>query len=233
MAASNRTERRAQAQAKLKPAATSNDFDLACPSRAPPTDKTLLDVAAERQLLGPNGKHSTISASSVTTTTINPDGSLSKPMEISNMDIDSELAAAAPTPYLDIFLYTSTIVCLNFTLTFLVHYQYAPSPPRVLPLFLSSTVYSPTPFIILFLIATLHHRASQPLVQVLFAAISVVAGGWLVQATNEEPYLAVMKKAPALGTLWVWATVEMRWEWAAACLGVVGGWGWWNGYSVL
>jgi len=54
-----------------------------------------------------------------------------------------------------------------------------------------------------------------------------------VHASNEDPYLAVMKKAPALGTLWVWATVEMRWEWAAACLGLVGGWGWWKGYALL
>lgn len=232
MAGSNRKERRAQAQAKSKSTATSHDCDLARPSRAPPTSKTLLEIAAERQLLGHKGKDSAMDISSVTTTTINPDGSLSEPLDISNTDLDPELDAA-PTPYLDIFLYTSTLICLNFTLTFLIHYQYAPSPPKVLSLFLSTTIFSPTPLIILLLVTTLHHRAAHPLVQVLFAAMSVFSGGWLVHASNEDPYLAVMKKAPALGTLWVWATVEMRWEWAAACLGLVGGWGWWEGYALL
>jgi len=67
---------------------------------------------------------------------------------------------------------------------------------------------------------------------VFFAALSVGAGTWLVYASNEDPYMAVMKKAPPLGTLWVWAVVEMRWEWAVGCLGVVGGWGWWQGYGI-
>ena len=232
MAASNRRERRAQAQAKPKQTTADNDLNLTHPSRAPPAGKTLLDIAGERQLLGPNGKTSAINASSVTTTTINPDGSHSESLGISDADLDHELEAA-PTPYLDILLYTSTLVCLNFTLTFLVHYQYAPEPPNILPLFLSSTIFSPTPLIILTLVATLHHRAPHPLVQVLFAAMFVFAGGWLVHATNEDPYLAVMKKAPALGTLCVWATVELKWEWAAACLGIVGGWGWWKGYTIF
>ena len=236
--AANRRERRAQAQAQAqaqarsKPSANSNDIKLVQPPRTPLRSKTLLDIAAERELLGPNGTSSSIDPSSVTTTTINPDGSLSEPVELSNTDFDAELDTE-PTPYLDIFLYTSTLICLNFTLTFLVHYQYALSPPRVLPLFLSSTVFSPTPLIILSLVATLHHRAAQPLVQVLFAGMSVLAGGWLVHATNEDPYLAVMKKAPALGTLWVWSTVEMKWEWAAGCLAMVGAWGWWRGYAVF
>ena len=231
MAASNRKARRAQAQEKAKSTSTSADVNVSRPSRAPPVGRTLIDIAAERQLLCHNSSSLPIDPS-VVTTTINPDGSLSGSSEAWKTDLDNESDSEA-TPYLDIFLYTSTLVCLNFTLTFLVHYQYGPAPPKALPLFLSSTVFSPTPVIILALVAVLHHRSAQPLIQVLFAGMFVFAGSWLVQATNREPYLAVMKKAPPLGTLWVWATVEMRWEWAAVCLGLVGAWGWWNGYTVL
>ena len=52
-----------------------------------------------------------------------------------------------------------------------------------------------------------------------------------MKATNEEPYMAVMRKAPALGTLWVWAVVESRWEVAAAALAMVCSWGWLKGYG--
>lgn len=59
----------------------------------------------------------------------------------------------------------------------------------------------------------------------------MVAGCWLVRASNEDAYLEVMKKAPPLGVIWVWAVVELRWEVALAGLGVVGGYAWWCGYG--
>ena len=67
--------------------------------------------------------------------------------------------------------------------------------------------------------------------QLVFAAIGSVAGVWLVQASNDDPYMAVMKKAPALGTLWVWGVVELRWEIAAACLTMTAVWARWKGYA--
>ena len=67
--------------------------------------------------------------------------------------------------------------------------------------------------------------------QLVFAAIASVAGVWLIQASNDDPYMAVMKKAPALGTLWVWGVVELRWEIAAACLTMTGVWARWKGYA--
>lgn len=217
---SNRRERRAHAHAQSNSTSSATtQIPLEQPSRTPPSQKTLLEIAQERQLFNQGDQDAVVDAQSITTTTINPDGSLS------NSDpLDS-------ASFLDALLYTSTLTMIHFTLTFLVHHQYASEPPSLGPLFLSSSVFSPTPLLLLVLVFILHPRASHLATQVLFAAMAIVAGGWLVYATNDEPYMAVMKKAPALGTLWIWAIVEMRWEWAVACLSVVGGWGRWKGYS--
>lgn len=225
---SNRKERRSRAQAsKLSATHSSIDIPLSQPSRTPPPHKTLLEIADERQLLNIGKKDGSVDPQSIKMTTINPDGTLSdSPNPMTSEDLRA-------TPYLDIFLYTVTLTLLHFTLTLLVHHQYAVSPPSLVPLFLSSTVFSLTPMLIFALVFVLHPRSSHLATQVIFAIISILSGAWLVRATNDEPYLAVMKKAPALGTLWVWGIVELKWEWAVACLGVVGGWGWWKGYSVF
>ena len=217
---SNRRERRAQARATP---ATKDGVPFHQPSRDSPTHKTLFDIASERQLLNTTSQSS---PPSISTTTINPDGSLS------SIDSASDSPDAA-TPWLDVFLYTATLSMLHFTLTVLVHHQYATTPPSLTSIFYTSTAISPTPALILVLVAILHPRSSHLLTQILFAFLSVAAGTWLVHASNEDPYMAVMKKAPPLGTLWVWAIVEMRWEWAVGCLSVVAGWGWWNGYSMF
>lgn len=217
---SNRRERRAQARAN---SATKNEAPLHQPSRDAPTHKTLFDIASERQLLNTTPQSS---PPSVTTTKIHPDGTLS------TIDTASD-SPDATTPYLDVFLYTASLTMLHFTLTVLVHHQYATTPPSLTSILYTSTVASPTPALILVLVSILHPRSSLPPTQILFAFLSMAAGAWLVHASNEDPYMAVMKKAPPLGTLWVWAIVEMKWEWAAGCLGMVAGWGWWKGYSMF
>ncbi|KAL8680373.1 MAG: hypothetical protein Q9186_003402 [Xanthomendoza sp. 1 TL-2023] len=211
----NRKERRAQDKQNQTPVG----IPLARPKEELPKGKTLIDIARERQLLQTS---SSVTSPSITTTQINPDGSIT---EI------SDPSDPISTPYLDIFLYSTSLILLHFTLTLLVQHQYAPDRPAVFPLFLSSTVFSPAPWLILILVALLHPRASHQLMQIVFASMAIMAGTWLVQASNEDPYLAVMKKAPALGTLWVWGIVELRWEVAAACLAVTGVWGRWKGYA--
>ena len=225
----NRKERRAQARSSGAP--TTKDIPLAQPNRTSTAQKTLLEIAAERQLLAQSSKEAAISPgnTSIVTTSINPDGSLSHTAEPAAAAIDNE--EDTPTPYLDVFLYTSSLTVLYFTLTLLTHHQYDLEPPQLVPLFLSSTAFSPIPLIFALLVCILHPRASHPVVQGLFAVLSVLGGGWLVRATNEEPYMAVMKKAPALGTLWVWAVVESKWEVAVVELSLVGAWGWWRGYG--
>lgn len=217
---SNRRERRAQARPNP---ATNNGVPLHQPSRDAPTHKTLFDIASERQLLNTTSQSS---PPSITTTNINPDGTLTTIDSASN-------SPDATTSCLDVFLYTATLTMLHFTLTVLVHHQYAATPPSLTSILYTSTVTSPTPALIVVLVSILHPRSSLLPTQILFAFLSVAAGAWLVYASNEDAYMAVMKKAPPLGTLWVWAIVEMRWEWAVGCLSVVAGWGWWKGYSML
>ena len=227
----NRKEHRAQAQGKAFPDTSQVPIALSQPSRAAPSHKTLLEIAAERELLNKNITKTENNAEAVppiVTTVINPDGSLSEPSDTSSSSADP-----IPTPYLDIALYTINLTLLHFTLTLLVHHQYATERPSVKSLILSSTVFSFTPWLILLLVCLLHPRSSDLPIQVLFAAMSIAAGSWLVYATNDEPYMAVMRKAPALGTLWVWAIVEMKWEWGVGCLSVVGALGWWKGYSIF
>lgn len=223
----NRKERRAQAQLNQSPAPAPPDVVLSQPSRTAPSHKTLIDIAVERELLHRSAINIPTDSPSIITATIDQDGKLSGvPKSLNSKD-------PLPTPYLDVTLYTTTLVLLHFTLTLLVHHQYASDPPSIISIFLSSTIFSLAPWLLFLLVFILHPRSSLLASQVLFASMSMVAGCWLVYATNDEPYLAVMKKAPALGTLWIWAVVEMRWEWAVGCLGVVGGWGWWRGYTIL
>ncbi|KAM0801266.1 hypothetical protein BDR22DRAFT_199975 [Usnea florida] len=217
---SNRKERRAQA--RVNPA-TKHEVPMHHPSRDTPKHKTLLDIASERRLLSTSSQNP---PHSITTTKTNPDGSLSIVESVSD-------SPNVETPYLDVFLYAATLTMLHFTLTILVHHQYATTPPSLTSIFYTSTFKSPTTALILVLVAILHPRSSHLLTQILFASMSVAAGAWLVHASNEDSYMAVMKKAPPLGTLWVWAIVEMRWEWAVGCLSMVAGWGWWKGYSMF
>lgn len=215
---STRRERRAQAQGQN----SERDVPLIQPSKTTPKHKTLLDIANERQLWSKSDN----SSPSITTTKIHPDGSLS------TLEPNDGSSDPVETPYLDIILYTVTLALLHFTLTVLVHHQYATTPPSLPSLFYESTIASPTPALLLILVAILHPRSHQIAIQLLFVTLSIVAGAWLVYASNEDPYMAVMKKAPPLGTLWVWAVVEMRWEWAIGCLGLVASWAWWKGYAM-
>lgn len=238
-----------QAKSKKSPTEESGaEVTLSQPDRyhPPSPHKTLVQIAEERQLLnrgdGKNKKKDKktppIDPKSVIITTINPDGTFSDPVN-TNSDRQEDHdgggsgsgAVVAATPFLDIFLYAFTLIILHFTLSLLVHHQYASKPPSLGPLFLSSTVFTLTPALLLVLVFVLHPRSDHLVTQVLFAVISTFAGAWLAYATNEEPYMAIMKKAPVLGTLWIWAIVELKWEWALATLTILGGWGWWKGYK--
>lgn len=68
----------------------------------------------------------------------------------------------------------------------------------------------------------------------IFLPLAILLGAKLVTITNEDPYYAVMKRAPAIGTLWVWSILEI--PLGAAILGALGplGWAvWWKGYGIV
>ncbi|KAJ5757463.1 uncharacterized protein N7511_006157 [Penicillium nucicola] len=67
-----------------------------------------------------------------------------------------------------------------------------------------------------------------------FLPVALLVGAHLIAITNGEPYYAVMKKAPAVGTIWIWSILEL--SFGAAVLGALGplAWGvWWMGYGIV
>ncbi|KAI9671439.1 MAG: hypothetical protein M1831_004348 [Alyxoria varia] len=65
----------------------------------------------------------------------------------------------------------------------------------------------------------------------IFLLISLASGAYAIHTTNIAEYLAVMRRAPPAGVLWVWATVELaKWE-ALGSLVVLGAWAAWGGYG--
>lgn len=60
-----------------------------------------------------------------------------------------------------------------------------------------------------------------------------VAGSYLIYIGNTFGYYAVMKRSPPVGTLWVWAVIEMGLPFAVASLSVNGAFLWWYGYKVF
>ena len=68
----------------------------------------------------------------------------------------------------------------------------------------------------------------------IFLLISIILGAQLIAISNDAAYYAVMKKAPPVGTLWVWCALEMSPGFAA--LGLLLPMGWavlWKGYGVI
>lgn len=64
--------------------------------------------------------------------------------------------------------------------------------------------------------------------------IAALLGAHLITVTNGEPYYAVMKKAPAYGTMWIWCILEM--SFGPALIGALGPliWGvYWMGYGIF
>jgi hypothetical protein len=81
------------------------------------------------------------------------------------------------------------------------------------------------------LVPGLPARYQHPLRQVIFFAASVASGCYLIYVTNTFGYLAVMKQAPPLGCIWLWAVVELDLPWAVLSLVVAVGFLWQGGYD--
>lgn len=67
-----------------------------------------------------------------------------------------------------------------------------------------------------------------------FLPLAVFLGVKLMTITNNAPYYAVMKRAPAIGTLWVWCILEV--PLGASVLGALGPLGWgvlYKGYGIF
>ena len=68
--------------------------------------------------------------------------------------------------------------------------------------------------------------------QAIFLIMSIVAGCYLIHVTNMKGYLAVMKTAPTLGCLWVWAVIELDLSLSVVSVAAAGAFIWWGGYKI-
>ena len=205
--------------------------------------KTLFEIAAEKQAqLNPSARKfnfDTNDSSNVVNVKINQDGSIAPPT--SEADGDGEVIS----PWLDTLFLATSLSALHFTLEVLTVHQYA-QELRFAPIFQHTLFMAfPTLTVIIHLFrghllpistASLPEKAqaaSIGLRQLLLLVIANVAGCYLIQLTNDKGYYAVMKNAPSIGTLWVWAILELGL--LGALLGVAGPglYAWKMGYGVL
>ncbi|KAL7789138.1 hypothetical protein V8C37DRAFT_404076 [Trichoderma ceciliae] len=195
------------------------------PDRSEPTQKTLLQIANERDLFQQAAKR---------------ERQLAGNDDDDDDDDDARLSPGAER-FLEALLYTSTLAMLHFTFDILVMNQYGTqikwhkicanaARAWIVFFFLFYALHPNEPDAIL--VPGLPRRFQKPLRQMLFFAMSCVAGCALVYITNSKGYLYNMKRAPPLGCLWLWAVVELDLIWAVPSLAVTGAYVWLNGYSI-
>ncbi|TVY78459.1 hypothetical protein LSUE1_G001713 [Lachnellula suecica] len=123
--------------------------------------------------------------------------------------------------------WTVSLTMLHFTMDVLAASQYA-----VKIEWDKLTVRSAQAFpIFLFLFYSLHPHPTPPaflprlppriqpiLHRIFFAVLSVCTGSYLIHITNTYDYYAVMKQAPPIGCLWIWAVIELDLAWACGSL---------------
>ena len=225
----NRKERRA---AGLKrPTTQPSEIPLSQPSRETRKTKTLLEIAAERQSQLQHGEPfgdvaaDSSSPPSISITQINPDGTLN---EISASG-DSQLTDDPIGPFGQALFFALTLSMLQFTLDVLVHHQYRQEIGWDLIVQRTFVTFP----ILLVLVYMLHSRSTSLWTQILFLGLSVGAGCYLIYSSNELAYFAVMKRAPPLGTLWVWSVIEMRLPYALGSLFTVAVYFWWGDYTIF
>lgn len=245
---SRRQRRAAAADSTSAQLTSAADIPFSRPNTTREKGKTLLEIAAERAAqLAPHGqpfpKSNNAAGSETQFVTISPDGTITNSAALTDHKVDN--AAAEPvSPIFDTIFLALPLSCLHFTLSFLTAHQYA-QELRILPIILNTLFVA---FPTLTLVVHLLHghllglasvripqgvqKAATAVQQILFLLAANIAGCYLIHLTNDKGYYAVMKKAPSIGTVWVWSIIELGL--AGALIGVAGPglYAWWNGYGV-
>ncbi|KAI1326655.1 hypothetical protein F5Y16DRAFT_224251 [Xylariaceae sp. FL0255] len=201
-----------------------SEIKLVQPDRSGPSDKTLLDIALERDLFqqadqDPRNRN--------------------KPDE-DNVNEDEALPPLAER-IMDTLLWTVSLTMMHFTLDVLVHNQYAASYT-----FTEITLRALTAFgVFVVLFYVLHRHPTSPVLlpglplrfqdslrQAIFFVTSTVAGCYLIHVSSTYSYLAVMKQSPPIGCLWVWSVIELRLSMAVPSLAIAAAYFYRGGYSL-
>ncbi|KAI1847726.1 hypothetical protein JX266_006221 [Neoarthrinium moseri] len=201
---------------------------LAHPDRSGPSEKTLLDLAQERQLFEQADLRQR---------------KLSGRPALPKQDDGPEDLAISPTAerVLETLLWSVSLTMLHFTLDVLVQHQYAVElswakaiSRSLLALFVFTCLMyvlhphasAPTP------VPGLPERFQSPFRQAVFFATSVSSGCYLIHISNTYGYLAVMKQSPPLGCLWVWSVIELNLILGVLSLACAGVFLWAGGYKI-
>ncbi|KAI9683960.1 MAG: hypothetical protein M1829_004295 [Trizodia sp. TS-e1964] len=179
---------------------------LALPERGSPKGKTLFELADERKVLLRKGQPFR-SGNTVES-------------EISRLasDLNLESGNGEPIgPLGNALFFSLSLAMLHFTLDVLVQNQYRQEMDWGSIASRSLQSYP----VMFFLIYMLHSPANHPAAQLLFVCMSITTGCYLVHIANKKGYYAVMKRAPPLGSLWVWSVIELKLPYAVGSLLVV------------
>ncbi|KXJ88925.1 hypothetical protein Micbo1qcDRAFT_177959 [Microdochium bolleyi] len=207
-------------------------YKLAQPDKSGPTEKTLLEIAQERNLFAQADKRQAKLARGT-------DGDDSESDEDDSDAEGSELPGSVDR-FMEAFLWSVSLTMLHFGLDVLVHQQYAMEFSWHQVILRSITIV----FVFLFFFYVLHPHASapdwapfvprqfqDPLRQAIFFVASIAASCNLIHITNEYGYLFILKRAPPLGCLWVWSIIELDLTAAVASLACTAAFFWQGGYS--
>lgn len=224
----NRKERRAHAKANNlpmpTPLRTAADLPMRQPDRSGPArgQKTLYDLAEERRAeLASQGQpfsaiHSDGLARDENGNVLSPSSGDDEPLG----------------PFGESVFLALSLSMLHFTLDVLVYNQYRQEIEWP-PIFRRTGTIAPLLLLIIWIAKSGAAMRFGGLRQVVFFGIAVAAGCYMIFAGNTYAYYAVMKRAPPLGTLWIWSVIEMRLWWAVASVVVNLGFLIWGGYSVF
>ncbi|KAK4178009.1 hypothetical protein QBC36DRAFT_288967 [Triangularia setosa] len=212
------------------------------PDRSGPKEKTLLEIAQERNLFAEAQKREDALRKKARKPETGDDGSSDEEDDEEDGDEEEEGLSPIAERILETMLWTLCLSMLHFTLDVLVQHQYSADRvvwPKVWTRFFQSLL------VFGLLVYTLHPHASKPTLvpglplryqsairQSIFFVCSVCSGCYMIHITNMFGYLAVMKQAPSLGCLWVWSVIELELPWAVLSLVGAGGFLWLNGYDI-
>lgn len=220
----NRKERRAAAREngqKMEPPTSAPKIKLAQPDRSGPTAKTLFQIVEERKELLEKGQP------------------FDKKYE-DGLARDEEgnplLQGPGDEPIGPVGDAIFLAICLgmmHFTLDVLVYNQYSQETDWR-AIFVRSGKMLPVLFVLIYALRSQTAKKLPDTVrQAFFFAVAVAAGCHMIYVGNTFDYFAVMKRAPPVGTLWVWSVIEMQLPWAVVSVVIDVGYLWLNGYTAF
>ena len=214
-----------------------------------PTSGLDQKIATQTIRLGPDGTlHTGEPTLTASPATYSSTGGYPVSSSASELDVQS-----TEIPLLDTLFMSLTLSALHFTLSVLAAHQYAQSIDWTSLSF--QTLLAAFP-VLTFLVHLTHgHIVHVPFLtpptrssslrnnssvsattlplQLLFLILANVCGCHLIALTNDRGYYAVMKRAPSIGTLWVWSVLELG---LMGALGGVAGpaaYAWWHEYGIF